>query len=72
MIRIEKKHVKRMACPKCTRAKLRLEQSADAAPSKLRCDVCKIDFLESDAAIQASLNEVLAEMTPAPVAAAHR
>lgn len=74
MQRIENKHLKKMVCPKCERPKLRLEHSADGVgpdggtgdQRKLRCDVCKISYLEGDAAIQASLAEVLANVTPAP------
>jgi ribosomal protein L37AE/L43A len=75
MQRIEKKQLKRMNCPKCDRPKLRFEHSADGiepdggtGPEKLlRCDVCKIQYKEGDAAIQKELQEVLAHTTPAPV-----
>jgi hypothetical protein len=75
MERIEKKHLKRMNCPKCQRQKLRFEPGINGQPDggtgpqmKIRCDVCKISYLEGDAAMQASLNEALSEMTPMPVA----
>jgi hypothetical protein len=75
MERIEKKHLKRMNCPKCERPKLRFEHSVDGVEPdggtgpqrKLRCDVCKINYLEGDAAIQAELKEVINNMTPMPV-----
>jgi hypothetical protein len=75
MQRIEKKHLKRMDCPKCERPKLRFEHSIDGiSPDggtgpdrKLRCDVCKIQFLENDPAIQAKLQEVISQLTPVPV-----
>jgi hypothetical protein len=77
MDRIEKKHLKRMNCPKCERPKLRFEHSADGVEPdggtgpqrKLRCDVCKVNYLEGDAAIQAELKEIISQMTPPPVAA---
>jgi hypothetical protein len=80
MERIEKKHLKRMACPKCDRAKLRFEHSADGiAPDggtgpqrELRCDVCKVKYLEGDAAIQAELKEVITSITPPPVTGGQR
>ena len=72
---IEKKHLKKMSCPKCQRPKLRFEHTdgavvveVSAGQRKLRCDVCKIQFLAGDAAIQASLDVVLADATPAPIA----
>ena len=72
---IEKKHLKRMNCPKCHRPKLRFEHSMDGVEPdggsgpqrKLRCDVCKLHYLEGDAAIQAELKEVMDHLTPAPV-----
>ena len=78
MERIEKKHLKRMLCPKCERPKLRFEPGINGQPDggtgpqrKLRCDVCKVNYLEGDAAMQGSLKEALAEMTPPPVAVQH-
>jgi hypothetical protein len=75
MERIEKKHLKRMLCPKCQRAKLRFEPGINGEPDggtgaqrKLRCDVCKVNYLEGDGQMQASLNEALSDMTPMPVA----
>jgi hypothetical protein len=75
MQRIEKKHIKRMNCPKCQRPKLRFAHSADGVEPdggtgpqiKLRCDICKIDYLEGDAAIQKELAEVISHITPMPV-----
>jgi hypothetical protein len=75
MNRIEKKHLKRMNCPKCHRPKLRWEHSVDGvqpdggtgAQRQLRCDVCKVQYMEGDAAIQAELNEVNSHLTPPPV-----
>jgi hypothetical protein len=80
MERIEKKHLKRMNCPKCDRPKLRFEHSADGIEPdggtgpqrKLRCDACKVQFLEGDAPIQAELNEILSQLTPVPVVAQRR
>jgi hypothetical protein len=76
MDRVEKKHLKRMNCPQCHRPKLRYEHSVDGVQPdggngpqrKLRCDVCKINFMEGDAPIQAELRQVLADMTPPPIA----
>ena len=71
---IQKKHLRRMNCPHCHKAKVQFERAAngsatDAGPQrKLRCDACKTQFLEGDAAIQTELRTVLAEMTPPPVA----
>ena len=75
MQRIENKHLRRMKCPKCERPKLRLAHSTDGvapdggtgAQRNLRCDVCKIDYLEGDAAIQRELSDVIANLTPMPV-----
>jgi transposase-like protein len=73
MQRIEKKHLRKVNCPKCARPKLRFEHSVDgvapdgAAPQRLRCDQCKVQFLESDAAIQRDLSEIITRVTPIPV-----
>ena len=72
MPQIEKKHLKKLCCPKCERPKLRFEHGPEKVMSgtesrTLRCDVCKIDFREADAAIQAAFAELLAHSTPAPV-----
>jgi hypothetical protein len=72
---IEKKHLKRMVCPKCERPKLRFEASKDGVEPdggtgpnrKIRCDVCKVSYLEQDAAIQAELEEVILSITPPPI-----
>jgi hypothetical protein len=76
MNRIEKKHLKRMNCPSCQRPKLRFAHSVDGvepdggsgAQRNLRCDACKVQFLEGDTAMQAELNDVISSLTPAPVA----
>ena len=71
---MQKKHLRRMECPHCHKPKLQFERGADGGETKagpqrkLRCDACKTQFLEGDAAIQTALQTVLAEMTPPPVA----
>jgi hypothetical protein len=71
---IEKKHLRRMSCPKCQKTKLHFERAAGGGEPppgpqrKLRCDACKSQFLEGDAAIQTEMRSVLADMTPPPVA----
>jgi hypothetical protein len=77
MERIEKKHLKRMLCPKCDRPKLRFEHSRDGVepdggtgPEKLlRCDACKVQYKEGSPEMQEQLREVLAHLTPVPVTA---
>ena len=72
---IEKKHLKKMSCPKCGRAKLRFEHSTDGvAPDggtgterDIRCDACKTEYLENNDALQSQWKKLLAEQTPAPV-----
>ena len=76
---IDKKGLKRMACPKCHRPKLRFQHAADGvgpdggggADRQIYCDVCKVSFKESDAAIQSAFKEMRDERTPAPVAVRH-
>jgi ribosomal protein L37AE/L43A len=60
---IEKKHLKRMECPKCQRPKLRFGYNGG-----IRCDVCKIDYAENDPGLQAEFQRVQSEMTPPPIA----
>jgi hypothetical protein len=71
----EKKHLKKMSCPSCGRAKLRFEHSADGvAPDggtgphrEIRCDACKTEFLENNETLQAQWQQLLAEQTPPPI-----
>jgi hypothetical protein len=71
---IEKKHLKKMSCPKCGRAKLRFEHSADgvapdggtAAQRDIRCDACKTEYLENNDALQIQWRLILAGKTPGP------
>jgi predicted amidohydrolase YtcJ len=60
---IEKKHLKRMECPKCNRPKLRFGHDGG-----IRCDICKVDYPESDPALQKEFQRIQSEMTPPPVA----
>jgi uncharacterized protein (DUF983 family) len=64
MERIEKKHLKRMECPKCNRPKLRFGYNEEG----IRCDACKTDYVEADAALQTEFKRIQSEMTPPPVA----
>ena len=74
MTSIDKKQLKKMACPKCTRTKLRFEHSADgvapdggtAAQRDIRCDACKTEYLENNDALQTQWKQILADRTPAP------
>lgn len=65
---IEKKHLKRMACPKCSKLKLRFKDGSDG----VRCDACKSEIAATDPGLVAERQRVEAEMTPAPVAPGHQ
>jgi ribosomal protein L37AE/L43A len=73
---IDKKTLKKMACPSCGRPKLRFEHSVDGiAPDggtgperDIRCDACRTEFMEGNEALQTEFRKVQAERTPPPVA----
>jgi ribosomal protein L37AE/L43A len=59
----EKKHLKKMSCPSCGRAK----EGGTGPQRDIRCDACKAEFLENNEALQAQWQQLLAEQTPPPV-----
>ena len=73
---IDKKQLKKISCPKCSKTKLRFEHSTDGvspdggsgADRDIRCDACRAEFVESDANLQAQWQKIQAERTPPPVA----
>jgi hypothetical protein len=77
---IGKKQLKKLACPKCGKPKLRLAHSADGlepdggngVEKKLRFDACKNDFLEGNESLQAQWRSLLQSTTPPPVAGHRR
>lgn len=72
---IGKKQLRKLACPKCGKTKLRLTHATDSVgpdggtgPERsIRCDACKNDFVESNAALQTQWRTLRSEMTPPPI-----